>query len=133
MLLPMLSGSMAPALLPGDVLTVRPASSANIHRGDIVVLRIGNKLIAHRLVFVTRLGRIVVLVEKGDANNAASFVDPGSVAGIVVSASRNGQVVMERSGTSRRQNRHAALRSLVGLLSLSSLRQLKRKAFHHDA
>jgi signal peptidase I len=126
-ILPMLSGSMAPELMPGDALTVRPASAAKVHRGDIVVFRDGARLVAHRLVFAARLGRLCLLVEKGDANLSASFMKPEAIVGIVVSASRGGKPVIVDIRESRERGRHASVRSLALLGSLRAMREIKRR------
>jgi signal peptidase I len=126
-LLPMLSGSMAPELLPGDTLTVRPADAGKVHRGDVIVFRDGPRLVAHRLVFAACFGRLSILVEKGDANLSASFLRPESIVGIVISTSRAGRAVIEGIGESRERGRRIALRSIARLGSLDALRELKRR------
>jgi signal peptidase I len=45
--------SMRPAIRDGDVIHVAPASAADIRVGDVVLCRVGSRLLAHRLVAVT--------------------------------------------------------------------------------
>jgi hypothetical protein len=42
--------SMAPAILDGDAITVEPAPGARLRRGDVLLVRRGEGVVAHRLV-----------------------------------------------------------------------------------
>jgi signal peptidase len=64
-LMVVLSGSMAPTLLAGDAVLVRPAITS-IHEGDIITFQREGELVTHRVVEV-QPGQ---LVTQGDANNA---------------------------------------------------------------
>jgi signal peptidase len=67
-----LSGSMEPALAPGDVLIEEQITPANARIGDIVTYREpgSDRYITHRVRSVQTNGDKVVVVTKGDANNA---------------------------------------------------------------
>jgi signal peptidase I len=112
----MLSGSMAPSLLPGDVLLVVPSDGSRIHAGDIIVMKDRSKLVAHRLIFAFRARGRSLLIEKGDANLWASVVKARAVVGTVVSAEREGRTVFRSSPESRARGRSAANRALAKLL-----------------
>jgi signal peptidase I len=116
--LPMLSGSMAPSLLPGDVLLVVPSDGSRNHTGDIIVIKDGSRLIAHRLIFAFRARGRSLLIEKGDANPWAAVVKAGAVVGTIVSAEREGGTVYRSSPESRARGRSAAGRALARLLLL---------------
>jgi len=45
--------SMWPAIRDGDVINVAPASAADTRVGDVLLRRVGARLLAHRLVAVT--------------------------------------------------------------------------------
>lgn len=66
------TGSMAPVLLPGDVVVVRPVSPSSIRAGDVVTFPSPEgtgKLITHRVVSTIPAGNDVTVVTRGDANN----------------------------------------------------------------
>jgi signal peptidase I len=109
--LPILSGSMAGTLLPGDILLVRPLGGKKAHTGDIVVFRDGGKLVAHRLIFVFRLFSFAFLVEKGDANRTATIIDPKSIVGRVEAAHRNEKLILDMTEETRRTARRLAAKS----------------------
>ncbi|MDX6244605.1 MAG: signal peptidase [Frankiales bacterium] len=78
-----LSGSMAPRLVPGDVVIAAHTDPRALKSGAVVVFREpGNgRLVVHRLVRVTSAGE---LVTKGDANPTedSTPVQPASVVGV---------------------------------------------------
>lgn len=106
--LPLLSGSMAKALLPGDMLSIQPLGPEKAHQGDIIVYRLNGKLIAHRLLLVFRMKSVCLLLEKGDANSDAALVIPHSVVGRVEAACRNGQEIFSRSPQEVKRGRRRA-------------------------
>jgi signal peptidase len=67
-----LSGSMEPAISPGDVVIDEQIAPAEARVGDIVTFRDPEdqaKLLTHRVVRVRRAGSHFWFVTKGDANN----------------------------------------------------------------
>ena len=80
--------SMLPALVPGDVITVRHPASGELQAGDVVLYRRNNGLTAHRIVRIAK-GYVVT---RGDS---VPSLDPpvplDEVIGRVASLSRNGQ------------------------------------------
>ncbi|MEU2347634.1 LamG-like jellyroll fold domain-containing protein [Modestobacter sp. NPDC049651] len=78
-----MSGSMEPSISPGDVTVVRPVDSADLHRGQVLLVDDPDspgRLRLHRLVAVEDGG----LQLRGDANAAAdtALVDPSAVHGV---------------------------------------------------
>jgi hypothetical protein len=78
-----LSGSMSPALAPGDVAVVRPVPTAELRPGQVLLVDdpdLPGRLRMHRLVVVEPGG----LRLRGDANPAAdtALVDPSAVHGV---------------------------------------------------
>jgi signal peptidase I len=78
-----LSGSMRPALAPGDVAVVRPVPTADLQPGQVLLVDdpdLPGRLRLHRLVEVEAGG----LRLRGDANPTAdsSLVDPSAVHGV---------------------------------------------------
>jgi signal peptidase I len=78
-----MSGSMAPAVHPGDVTLVRPVDTADLRPGQVLLVDdpdVPGGLRLHRLVAVTDAG----LQLRGDANPTPdpSLVDPAAVHGV---------------------------------------------------
>ncbi len=125
--LPVLSGSMAPAILPGDLLIVRPRPGRRAHTGDVAVFLKNGKVTAHRVVFAFRLRAWSFLLEKGDANRFAEALDQESVLGVVEAVLRQGERMPIRRGTLAEEARRAARRMLWrSALSLLPIGLLKR-------
>jgi signal peptidase I len=58
--------SMYPTLLPGDFLIVRGANTAELRLGDIVLFRVGETLLAHRLIGRNTRNEVSQFITKGD-------------------------------------------------------------------
>jgi len=110
------TSSMLPALAPGDKLQVRAASAPELRRGDIVLRRIGENWIAHRLIRSISSGEGIMLVTKGDNSLIAEspWAAPHYV-GVVVS------VEGARSAPHRLSARLNWSASLIACLSRSQL------------
>lgn len=65
-----LTGSMRPAIDPGDLIVTRLTQGSTIGAGDVVVVNSGNVTIAHRVVEARPLSGLQRLTTKGDANTA---------------------------------------------------------------
>jgi len=84
--------SMLPAIWPGDVLTVVPATDAAPAPGDVALTAGHGRLLAHRVIERSERGGAVALVTRGDALASADPVaQAGEILGTVVA--RNGQPV----------------------------------------
>ena len=73
--LTVLSGSMLPALRPGDLVVVRPTPADHLHIGDVVTFQPQSgvaTLVTHRIIYITHdaNGHVVNIQTQGDANNA---------------------------------------------------------------
>jgi len=66
-MLTVLSGSMRPALEPGDIIIIK--DNTNIVEGDIITFNSNNLIITHRVVDVTSGEDGVFYKTKGDNNN----------------------------------------------------------------
>lgn len=124
--LPLLSGSMAPTILPGDTVRVRGAADRGVHTGDVAVFIKDGKLTAHRVIFSLNLGPLSYLLEMGDANRVPARLHRASVLGFVVSVERGGEPVpFDRgSGASRRIARESRRRSIATLLRLERITRI---------
>jgi hypothetical protein len=82
--------SMLPALWPGDVLTVAPATDIALTPGAIALTVHGERLVAHRVMQRIGSGGAVSLITRGDAlEHGDPPVPAARVLGIVVA--RNGR------------------------------------------
>lgn len=98
-------GSMYPIVRSGDTITVRHCHAGDLHDGDIVLLRDGPRLFAHRLLAVRldagdRLDRDEHagrwLTTRGDSHWRCDPVRPASaLIGRVVSLTRDGVLIDE--------------------------------------
>lgn len=84
--LPMLSGSMAPALPCGCELVIDPLGAARARVGDVVVLALDDRLVAHRVLRWRRRDGQRWLLEHGDANTDGAWQPADRVVGLVVGA-----------------------------------------------
>ncbi len=74
------SGSMAPAIDPGDVVVVQPKFASGLGPGTVITFETTDGVVTHRIVGVDQ-GRYVT---KGDANRApdSSRVEPDKIIGV---------------------------------------------------
>ena len=59
--------SMTPAIRPGDVLCVEGCTADEARPGDVLLMRQGERVLAHRLIRKQRHGVEVLLVTRGDS------------------------------------------------------------------
>ncbi len=78
--LPMLSGSMLPAIPVGHILVIEICTHAACRMGDVVVFVEGEHLVAHRLL---TKGFWPWLLEKGDINPTGHWLHQGRIRGRV--------------------------------------------------
>lgn len=112
--LPLLSGSMAPALLPGDELYIDPQRRTP-RRGEIAVFFREGRFFSHRVLFSFRWGTSRFLCEKGDANSSARFIAEKKVLGTVLRFKRNGLETDLTSAEAVRFSKKLARRSFFRL------------------
>src|SRR5699024_262153 len=90
-----LSGSMAPEILEGDMAYIRQCKENAVVPGDVIAFRTENdQLVLHRLIEKTSEG----LVTKGDANEHEDFstADPANVVGTLLFCLTKGAVWYEK-------------------------------------
>jgi hypothetical protein len=85
--------SMHPAIREGETITVRPVSPSAVRRGDIILYRWRQGVIAHRVVGIeTAVSGNFHLLTRGDAADAqVEPVMPDQVLGKVVATERKGR------------------------------------------
>lgn len=79
-----LSGSMEPSIMTGDMVFVKETDPDSLKVGDVIAYKSGSSVVTHRIVEVKSENGETRYVTQGDANNAAdqSLVKPADVEGI---------------------------------------------------
>jgi signal peptidase I len=124
--------SMYPTIRDGETITVAAVRADDVIRGDVLLCRHGVRLLAHRVVDVTRSngGRLFEL--RGDAKASSDApVGASAVVGKVVNVHRNGRVIQlcGCAARLRRATRSAASRAQAFIRSVPTM----RRAIVHDA
>lgn len=63
------TGSMSPALMPGDLIITRQTDTMSLAPGDIIVYNVSGRKICHRIISISSHDGIIIT--KGDANAKA--------------------------------------------------------------
>ena len=79
-----LSGSMEPSIMTGDMVFVKEPDPDSLKVGDVIAYKSGSAVVTHRIVEVKSENGETRYVTQGDANNAADqgMVKPADVEGI---------------------------------------------------
>ena len=112
----MSTASMRPALAPGDKVMVSAALPDELRPGDIVVRKVANARIAHRLIGSYTSGNEIHLITKGD--NSLKADDPWratQLVGKIITVERAGHKKSARFAQARRRA------FIIALLSRSQL------------
>lgn len=64
-----LSGSMEPTIMTGDIAIIKECKKEDLKNGDIIAFRNGKSVITHRIVEIKDDEKDTVLITKGDNNN----------------------------------------------------------------
>jgi signal peptidase I len=78
------SGSMVPILHIGDSVHIKPAKASEIHIGEIAAFETHDGLVVHRIIQHRQTGTSIQLLEMGDADLRAGWVEEQAVVGRVV-------------------------------------------------
>lgn len=79
-----LSGSMEPGIMTGDMVFVKNTDAGNLQKGDVIAYKSGDAVITHRIIDVTSENGEVRYITQGDANDSPdqTSVKPSDVEGI---------------------------------------------------
>ena len=106
--------SMYPTIRDGEAITVAAVSTDEVVRGDVLLCRHGKRVLAHRVVGVTRCGTERFFELQGDAKTSCDApVAANAVVGRVVGVRRNGRMIplCGRAARLRHRARTAASRA----------------------
>ncbi|HEX8119851.1 MAG TPA: signal peptidase I [Solirubrobacteraceae bacterium] len=116
-----LTGSMRPAMAPGDVVLSESVAPLDVRPGDVVTFHDpsrGGELVTHRVRSMRRTGPLVRFVTKGDANDVPerwSVAADGRIGRATVSVPKVGHVLHFASS---RDGKLALIAIPAGLLVL---------------
>ena len=68
-----LSGSMEPAILAGDLVIIKTANPVGLKLDDIISYKEGDSIITHRIIDLQEQDGAPVFITKGDANNTGDL------------------------------------------------------------
>ncbi|MFO7608447.1 MAG: hypothetical protein R6X35_04520 [Candidatus Krumholzibacteriia bacterium] len=123
-ILPMLTGSMVPAVPVGADLEIVAARRGRFGAGDVVVFERDGRLVAHRLLLALGFGPGALYLEKGDWNATGGLVRRRQVRGVVTGWRPRGAGAAAPVAVPR--SRRAAARSLLHLLTSLARKTLRR-------
>lgn len=118
--LPLLSGSMAPALLPGDQLYIDP-EKRDPRSGDVAVFFRDGLFFSHRVLVSFLWRRKRYILEKGDANRSASFISSDKVLGTVRKFSRDSRISDLTTIDAVKNSKRAVRQSFLHIFGLRRL------------
>jgi hypothetical protein len=121
--------SMFPLIRSGSVVQVEPVALESLRRGDVILFRAGDALVAHRLVDQGRGGGAGRLATRGDAfpRRVIEEVDPSQVLGRVVAIQRGPWQIRIDAGLGRLCSTMLAALSPVLRLGYPALRYLRNR------
>jgi len=115
--LPVLSDSMLPVMGIGRNIKIQRNHWNACSVGDIIVFRERQKLTAHRLLFIFRVGSKCYFFQKGDSNPCGHFIRAERVVGRVIECqNENGSYVSLTSRTVGCRARIEAMKQVLRAL-----------------
>jgi hypothetical protein len=82
-ILPMLTGSMLPVLPVGSVIEITGVRGRECRRGDVVVFRQDDRLVAHRLLVRLSVAGRGGFLQAGDSISRPGWIGPDVIVGLV--------------------------------------------------
>jgi len=92
---------MEPLIRPGDQVLISRLSADKIRRGDIIVFRSGDGLIAHRVLKRCLTSEGICFREKGDRERTWQMVRANAVIGVAINISGRSRIIDIGSSFSR--------------------------------
>jgi signal peptidase len=108
--------SMYPTILHGDVITVAPVAAHAVARGDILLYRDGDRVLAHRLISVSSHGTETRFRLRGDTNATCDApVAAAQIVGRVEAVERDGRAIPLHATRTGRRGTSATIRRYLML------------------
>jgi signal peptidase I len=105
------SGSMYPLIGVNDRVLVKSLDIHELKPGDIVLFRVDDTHIAHRIIRILKRDGKTLFYQKGDANQYAGLLSPESIMGKVIAIEKKGHVSGFESGRIRIINSLLAMKN----------------------
>jgi signal peptidase I len=111
--------SMYPSIRDGESIIVAPVNTDRIVRGDVLLYRHGNRVLAHRVVDLSGVGLQRVVRLRGDAKRDCDApVGVSSVIGQVTAVRREGRTIPLSGRRARFRYRARAIASRAKMLAM---------------
>jgi signal peptidase I len=107
------SGSMYPLIGVNDRVLVKRLDIRELRAGDIILFKVDDKCIAHRIIRVLKRDGTPLFYQKGDANAYASLLSPESIMGKVTAVEKKGHILVLTSGRIRIINYLLAMENCI--------------------
>jgi len=119
--------SMRPTICGGEVVTAAPIADGRIVAGDVLLVRSGARLLAHRVVAIERADRERLVYLRGDAKSGCDApVRPSEILARVVGVERDGRTIGLAGAAARLRYRVRRAASRVWSCRPSALRSARR-------
>ncbi|MFV1977118.1 MAG: hypothetical protein ACC651_15355 [Candidatus Scalindua sp.] len=86
-----ISGSMHPLIDINDKALVKKLLPPEIKLRDIILFEIDDVFVTHRVIKILQQKGKTLILQKGDASNHATMIDPEAIMGKVVVIEKNGR------------------------------------------
>jgi signal peptidase I len=92
-----ISRSMYPLIEVNDRVLVKKLDAHELRSGDIILFKVDDNFIAHRIIRILKRDGRLLFCQKGDANRHASLLSPESIIGKVITIEKNGNLLEFKS------------------------------------
>jgi signal peptidase I len=120
---------MSPLIEINDRVLVKKVNSSEIKLGDIILFKNNGTSVTHRVIRFSRQDGRVLVLQKGDASNYASFIPSDDVIGKVITIEKNGKFLNLNSYQGRAINGFLGWENYISYrfgLSIGSIKQYLR-------
>jgi signal peptidase I len=110
-------GSMYPTIRDGEVITVAPVPTATFNGGDVLLCRCGSRVLAHRVIAITRDDGREYFHLRGDAKGGCDApVRAADIVGRVISVARRQRTIVLCGRIARLRRAARAMASRVNAI-----------------
>jgi signal peptidase I len=103
--------SMYPTILNGDLITVAPVAPDDVVRGDILLYRDGDRVLAHRVIRIAARGHEIRFQLRGDSNvRCDGPIAAAQIVGRVEAVERDGRAIALHATLAGTQRTSATIR-----------------------
>jgi len=107
------SGSMYPLIDINDRVLVKKIIPSEVRLRDIILFKVDDVFVTHRVIKILRQNGKTLILQKGDASNHASMIDPEIIIGRVVTIQKKGRFLSLESGGGKVINHFLGFKNTV--------------------